>query len=265
MELPTMVATTPERLKMAEFARRSGVPSATIKHYVREGLLPEPDRTSRNMAYYDVALVPRVRAIKKLQRSLHLPLQVIGPLLERLDAHGMPPDEAVEGSIARVLAELAPERSISRASVIESGVPPSELAMIEGLGLLTPVVIDGTHSYQGDDAALLKTLGEAREAGLSPSMLPPEILATYLEALRGLVRAELAMFRAGVVPLAGGDLGRLTEVATTLSERLVVLLRRKLLLPTLKTLVDEPRAKPTARKAAKPKPRPKPRRKPKSG
>ena len=31
-----------ERIKMSELARRSGVPAATIKHYVNEGLLPEP-------------------------------------------------------------------------------------------------------------------------------------------------------------------------------------------------------------------------------
>jgi hypothetical protein len=69
-------------------------------------------------------------------------------------------------------------------------------------------------------------------------MLPPEILRAYVEALRALVKVELQMFRAGVVPLANGDLGKLTEVATTLSERLVVLLRRKLLLPTLHSLID---------------------------
>ena len=46
-----------ELVKMAHLARRSGVPAPTIKHYIREGLLPGPDvRTSRNMAYYDARL-----------------------------------------------------------------------------------------------------------------------------------------------------------------------------------------------------------------
>ena len=38
-------------LKMSELAEASGVSAGTIKHYLREGLLPEPVRTSRNMAY----------------------------------------------------------------------------------------------------------------------------------------------------------------------------------------------------------------------
>ena len=55
-------------VKMADLARLSGVPAPTIKHYIREGLLPAPERrTSRNMAYYDARLAERVRAIKDLQ------------------------------------------------------------------------------------------------------------------------------------------------------------------------------------------------------
>ena len=34
-------------LKMRELAEASGVSAGTIKHYLREGLLPEPVRTSR--------------------------------------------------------------------------------------------------------------------------------------------------------------------------------------------------------------------------
>lgn len=230
-----MSAPAPHLVKMSEFAAQSGVPAATIKHYVRQGLLPAPVRTSRNMAYYDAGLVPRVRAIKRLQKSLHLPLDKIGPLLDRLETEG---DAAVEASISRVLAELSPQDTMRRSEVIAAGVPEDELALIEGLGLLTPTKVRGEPTYRGEDVALLRTLGEARKAGLSPTMLPPKILSTYVDALQQLVRAELAMFRAGVVPEAGADLARLTEVATTLSERLVVLLRRKLLLPTLETLAS---------------------------
>jgi DNA-binding transcriptional MerR regulator len=39
-------------LKISELADRSDVSVGTIKHYLREGLLPEPVKTSRNMAYY---------------------------------------------------------------------------------------------------------------------------------------------------------------------------------------------------------------------
>jgi DNA-binding transcriptional MerR regulator len=228
-----------ELLKMSAFARRSGVPVPTIKHYLREQLLPEPVRTSRNMAYYDAALVPRVKAIKRLQSTLHLPLHVIRGVLDRLDDEAFESDVAVEATIARVLAELSPPTSVTRTELVAGGVDPSELALFSSLGIVTPDPRDGDEVYHGDDVALLRLLAEARRAGLSPSMLPPEILRAYVSVLRELVRVELQIFRTGVVPVAGADLAKLTEVATTLSERLVVLLRRKLLLPTLRTLAQE--------------------------
>ena len=69
-------------LKMSELADRSGVSSGTIKHYLREGLLPEPVRTSRNMAYYPPEFVERIRLIKQLQEERFMPLGVIKRVLE---------------------------------------------------------------------------------------------------------------------------------------------------------------------------------------
>jgi DNA-binding transcriptional MerR regulator len=227
-----------EMVKMSVFAQRSGVPVPTIKHYLREGLLPDPMRTSRNMAYYDPALIPRVRAIKRLQRTLFLPLQVIRQVLDRLGDGEVPADVAVEATVARVLGELAPRESLSRRQLLASGVTEVELALFESLGIVTPEVVEGEAVYRGDDVSLLRVLGQARRAGLSVEMLPTEILRDYVESLQRLIRLELQLFRAGVVPAAGDDLAKLTEIATTLSERLVVLLRRKLLLPTLRALCD---------------------------
>jgi DNA-binding transcriptional MerR regulator len=232
------IPAAPELLKMSVFADRSGVPMATIKHYLREQLLPEPVRTSRNMAYYDAALVPRVRAIKRLQTSLHLPLAVIRQVLDRIDDDETGSDIALEATIARVLGELAPREVVTRKQLLDSGVLDTELALFRGLGIVTPIA-GGEERYGGDDVTLLRLLGQARRAGLSAAMLPPEILRDYVAALRNLVKVELSMFRAGVVPAAGNELGTLTEIATTLSERLVVLLRRKLLLPTLRALAEE--------------------------
>lgn len=231
--------TDPQLLKMSVFAVRAGVPIPTIKHYLRERLLPEPVRTSKNMAYYDAALIPRVKAIKRLQTTLHLPLNVIRQVLDRVENETTPGDVALEATIARVLGELAPREVLTRKQLAEAGVLDEELALFRSLGIVTPELVGGTERYVGDDVTLLRLLGQARRAGLSTKMLPPEILRAYVEALGNLVRVELQMFRAGVLPVAGADLAKLGEIATTLSERLVVLLRRKLLLPTLRALVED--------------------------
>ena len=73
-------------LRISELAERAEVPVATVRHYLREGLLPEPVKTSRNMAYYPPEFVDRIRLIKQLQEERFMPLRVIRDLLEREDA-----------------------------------------------------------------------------------------------------------------------------------------------------------------------------------
>ena len=71
-------------LNMSELAARSGVSGSTIKHYIREGLLPDSAvRTSKNMAWYDEQLVERIIAIKQLQKTHYLPLKVIKEILSK--------------------------------------------------------------------------------------------------------------------------------------------------------------------------------------
>jgi DNA-binding transcriptional MerR regulator len=223
-------------VKMSALARMSGVPSATIKHYLREGLLPAPAlRTSRNMALYDARLVERVKAIKDLQKKHFLPLKVIRGVLcdGPVDA-----DDATVAAIQRALAAVALTEVRTRAQLVEGGMPRSELEFFCAVGLVTPNGSGEDETYTGDDLALLRTLGASRKAGITRDMLPKEIIEPYLAAIRELVRTELELFREGVVPRAGKNLAQITEAATKLSEQLVVLIRRKLLLPTLKQLVE---------------------------
>ncbi len=227
-------ARAPSQVKMSVLARLSGVPAATIKHYVNAGLVPEPTRTGRNMAYYDVSTVERVQRIKELQRTRFLPLKVIRDVLDGA-AHD-DPDETVAASIARVIMAGAESDRRTRAELERSGLPRKQLDWLLGTGLVR-AGDDG--AFTGDDLALLRLLGAARKAGLDPEMLPLEVLGEYAQALSSLVRAELQLFRHGVLPRAGDKLPELTEAATELSEKLVVLLRRKMLLPTLEALVRE--------------------------
>jgi DNA-binding transcriptional MerR regulator len=220
---------------MSVLARLSGVPAATIKHYVNEGLLPEPTRTSRNMAYYDVALVPRIQQIKEIQRTRFLPLKVIKEVLDEGEGAA---DETVTAAIARVMAQGAPREARTRAELIASGMPAGQLGWLKKAGLVTPVAGAEEESYSGDDLELLRVLGASRKAGITPEMLPVTILGEYAQALSALVRVELRLFREGVMPRAGGELQAVTEAATALSEKLVVLLRRRMLLPVLRDLVE---------------------------
>jgi hypothetical protein len=189
------------------------------------------------MSWYEPSLITRVHAIKELQQRQFLPLGVIKRALA--SGRQVADEHAAAAAIAAVLAKHAGARSMTRAELIaQHGADAVELDWLAAAGLAVPTGED--QRYRGDDLALLVTLGNARRAGLSPTMLPFAILNDYLVALRQLVDVELRMFRAGVLARnARGDVGALTTAAAELSERLVVLVRRKLLLPTLHALIEE--------------------------
>lgn len=68
-------------LRMKELVEATGVPKSTILHYSNKGLLPEPQKTSPNMAYYDPACVGRIQYIQHLQRRHRLSLSEIKQML----------------------------------------------------------------------------------------------------------------------------------------------------------------------------------------
>ena len=70
-------------LRMKELVEETGVPKSTILHYLNQGLLPEPQKTSPNMAYYDPACVGRIQYIQHLQRRHRLSLSEIKQVLAK--------------------------------------------------------------------------------------------------------------------------------------------------------------------------------------
>ena len=127
-------------LKIGELAEASGVPSATIRHYVREGLLPEPVKTSRNMAYYPAEFVDRIKIIKQLQEERFMPLKVIREVLASSD--GDP--ERLRALVAvedRILERaLAGEQDRVSATEVRRryDVPKEVLDRLAELGVLSP-------------------------------------------------------------------------------------------------------------------------------
>ena len=232
-----------ELIKMAELARRSGVPAATIKHYIREELLPEPAvRTSPNMAYYDASLVPRIKTIKRLQRSQYLPLKVIKEVLEEQGLQGEHKKLAEAIQMAHTEPVEVPE--ISFQDALASDLPRQDLEDLEWMGFLQPKGKGDSRTYAGTDVALIEILRQARAAGLSAQAFPVQVVKLYLEALRPLVRFELQLFRQGILPKAPDNLEGLAGTAAHISETLVTILRRRLFLPTLTQLVTEENAAP---------------------
>ena len=69
-------------LKMKDLVDATGVPKSTILHYLHQGLLPGPLKTSPNMAYYDPRCVDRIKYIQHMQSRHRLSLSEIKQMLD---------------------------------------------------------------------------------------------------------------------------------------------------------------------------------------
>jgi DNA-binding transcriptional MerR regulator len=72
-------------MKMAELAQRSGLSVATIKFYIREGLVPSGERTNVNQAAYSESHVTRLRLIRALTQVARLSLEQVREVLSETD------------------------------------------------------------------------------------------------------------------------------------------------------------------------------------
>ncbi|GAB3144999.1 MerR family transcriptional regulator [Micromonospora sonneratiae] len=72
-------------MRIAELSRQSRVPVPTIKYYLREGLLPPGDFSSRNQAQYGEEHVRRLRLIRALLEIGRLPIAAIRDVVADLD------------------------------------------------------------------------------------------------------------------------------------------------------------------------------------
>ncbi len=77
-------------MRISELAQRSGLPVATIKFYLREGLLAPGTPISRTQAEYSDAHLERLRLIRALRDIADLPVATVGTVLAAVDDEEIP-------------------------------------------------------------------------------------------------------------------------------------------------------------------------------
>jgi DNA-binding transcriptional MerR regulator len=228
----TATAAGEPMLKMKDLAEASGVSAGTIKHYLREGLLPEPVRTSRNMAYYPAGFVERIRLIKRLQEDRFMPLRVIRHMLD--DDPGRA--HALLELEDRIIDRAVGRREGARVSAAEvrrrHALPQNVLDRLAELEVLTP----GSRGYDDDDLKIIEAISRFRAGGFDESLgFTVYETVRYREALEPLVKEEV---RTLLNRLAGEvDPERAADIITAGAEplrELIGAMHSKLLLAELR-------------------------------
>jgi DNA-binding transcriptional MerR regulator len=217
-------------LRMRELAAASGVSAGTIKHYLREGLLPEPVKTSRNSAWYPPDFVDRIKLIKQLQEERFMPLKAIRQVLDS------------EPDRARALIELE-DRIIQRALEGEGkrisaaelrrryDVPKEVLDRLAELEVLSP----SGRGYSASDVRIVEAISRFRAGGYDERIgFTVYDTLRYKSAIEELVKQEVEVLMerlAGSLP--ADDAVKLIDEGVEPLHELIAALHSKLMLAEL--------------------------------
>lgn len=197
-------------MRISELSAESGVPVATVKYYLREGLLPAGKRTSATQAQYDETHVARVKLIRALAGAGGLRVAAIRDVLDKLDA---PPDSAAElfGTAHRALSTSG--RRSDRESEPDSPQHSAVRPLLHTLGWQ----IDDLDGQALDDLSDALSALDAADFSLSTSTI-----VNYARALEKLAAGEIA----GIPDEFGAEAVRYVVLGTVLIEPLILALRR---------------------------------------
>jgi len=209
------------RLRMKDLCAETGLSRQAIHFYIQHGLLPEGDKTGKNMAWYGPAHVERLRLIRRLQEERLLPLKTIRALLDG-DTSELP--EGQRNLLAEVSTQLpstfagGPARDLPFADAIARyDVTPEELERMIELELVAARGNGARRELIGDAARLLdlwtqfRALGFSREHGFVVDDLAP-----FLATARDLVAHETQMLLARLAHLPPHEVAPMIERALPL-------------------------------------------------
>ncbi len=185
-------------MRISDLSRESGVPVATVKFYLREGLLPAGRRTSATQAVYGPDHLARLRLVRALTETGGLSLARVRAVLDGLESPTL--FEAVGSAHGALSGEVG---GTDTAAAHE---------LVRGLGW-------AVHAGSPALAALARALGSLDDVGLS---MPPEQLAVYARAAEQVAAADVA----GVPTSSAVDAVTTVVLGTVLREPVLLALRR---------------------------------------
>lgn|GEM_PF-15026 len=196
-------------MRMAELSQQSGVPIATIKYYLREGLLPQGLPVTATRSEYGDAHLRRLGLIRALVEVGEVPVAGIGAILSDVDDRSVPP-HVMLGTVQYALSQqpaAVPQQDQDR-----------EVAEAEVAGLIQDMGWEITPDAPARDllAAALAALRRTESAPAGPPLL------VYAKTMAELAGAEVA----SVVQENRSELAESAIVGMVLYERVLVAIHR---------------------------------------
>ena len=213
-------------------AKKTGASKEKIHFYTREGLLPQPVKTARNVAYYNEEHIKRLEQIKEFQKRF-IPLKVIKRLLTAKGKELEEKFRELERRSSLPADILGPEVSFSFEDIKErTGLSPKELRKLEEMGVISSSPGSEGNKYTREDLELALIVSKLKEVGYSEERGFTGIsgLALYITHVKEIVEEELQRFFSNLPKnLTPEEAGFLADKGIELYSSFIALLRTKLI------------------------------------
>lgn len=220
----------PERLRMSDLCRESGLDRQAIHFYIREGLLPPGEKSGRNMAFYKPSHLRRLHLIRRLQHERFLPLKAIKGVLDQTDEGFSEEQRGFLGELrGRLAGELAPRAVqgdlVPMAPLLErTGVVEAEVDRMLSVGFIAPAAMaDGSRAIHAAEVWRIEFWGRMRAAGFSDSLgFSVEDIAIYEDFVDRLVQTEAAIISERLAAVGPDLAAPMVEAALPIIQELLV-------------------------------------------
>ncbi len=225
---------------MKELAARAGVSREAIHFYLREGLLPEPERPKRNVAYYSEEHVVRLQVIKRLQEEHNLSLREIKQRLADADFQALTPGDdlaAFEYLFLSLINGDLPSGDRSLADVAaDTGLGKAEIADLAERGVVR--LRRGRLDFR--DVGILRSWARMRQAGYTKEAgYDNAYLSRYEAITRELAELEVTRFLSSFAALPSDAAAEQASAGVEIANELITRLHVRALADVLRLRVRE--------------------------
>ena len=184
---------------MKELESLTGVGREAVRFYIKEGILPPPDKPKKNVAHYSEEHVLRIKMIRKLQEEKFLPLKVIKNILNTTSFAEL----STSGNLAEFelafSVMLADERGYTKKTLkdVTATIGFSETALHEMHDLEIITILDDAagESLDAVDIKVLEHWHQILAMGYDQGTgYDLQFLKRYLDMSRRLAEQEVSLF-----------------------------------------------------------------------
>jgi len=235
-------------MKISKLSEITGVARDAIHFYIREGLLPKPVKTKKNMAYYDQSYVKRIRLIRELQSKRFLPLHVIKQILtESEDNIGVNEIKTIlelGGKLFKNMESSPDFKPLTANELISrTGLQGKEIEKLKEVGAITSEMRSGEEVFGEDSIRIVETWSRLREIGFTEERgFSTELMRMYKDLIDILVKKEIQIFATNITgKVSNEEATKMAETAVLLLNNLIGLLRKQAVSRIVKEYGIQPR------------------------